>query len=142
MMNSDESKIGGSQIIIYQNKDNNVSLDVRLEDEKEADANVSFFSKELNQYGVIFCISHGYYDSKNYVTWLVTGDGSICTGGDTFDQRLFLSNLYTWWTDYKVSVGYVPEIRGGQEVEVRYFAISDRLLDSEYGKNSFQNSLI
>ena len=33
MTNKGESKIGASQIIIYQNKDNNVSLDVRLEDE-------------------------------------------------------------------------------------------------------------
>ena len=32
-MSNNEQKIGGSQIIIYQNKDNNVSLDVRLEDE-------------------------------------------------------------------------------------------------------------
>jgi hypothetical protein len=32
-MDKDESKIGDSQIIIYQNKDNGISLDVRLEDE-------------------------------------------------------------------------------------------------------------
>jgi len=130
----DESRPYCNSIISY------LSQELRKNDYdvvvKTSNANVNFFSNEFNKYGVVFCISHGYYDTQNDVTWVFTGEEveNIFT--------LLFSDLYTWWKDYKVSVGQVDEERGGKQVTVSYYCISDRLFDSQYSQNSFPNSLV
>jgi hypothetical protein len=100
-----------------------------------AEADVAFFREELSRYGIIFCISHGSYSSANDIAWILTGEET-----DSI-SRLF-TDLYTWWTESKISVGYVWELRNGEWTSVASYTISNRLIESEYAPNSFPNSLI
>jgi len=98
------------------------------------DANLNFFETELNKYGVIFCINHGGYDSENDVTWLLTGEEADAIG--QLFERLSL------WNIDKVNILSVKEERNGEMKIIPYYAISDRLLASEYKQNSFPNSVV
>ena len=98
-MDKDKSKIGKSQIIIYQNKDNNVSLDVRLEDEnvwltqanlvelyQSSKSNVSehikhiFEDGELDENSVVRKFRTTASDGKNYETIFYNLDLIISLG--------------------------------------------------------------
>jgi hypothetical protein len=98
------------------------------------EADVDFFREELSRYGVIFCISHGSYDSVNDLAWIVTGEEASTL------ERLF-ADWYTWWTDNRVSVGYVCESRNGTWTSVAFYMVSSRLIASEYASKPFPNSL-
>jgi uncharacterized protein YfaP (DUF2135 family) len=102
------------------------------------DANLTFFEKELNQYGVIFCINHGGYDSENDVTWLMTGEEA-----KSLDK--LTSDYYTQWVENEIAIKHVKESRGlslGSKILIPYYSISDRLFASKYQPLSFPNSVI
>jgi len=99
MENKGELKIGASQIIIYQNKDNNISLNVRLEDEnvwltqanlvelyQSSKSNVSehikhiFEEGELNENSVVRKFRTTAVDGKNYETTFYNLDLIISLG--------------------------------------------------------------
>ena len=99
MENKGELKIGASQIVIYQNKDNNISLNVRLEDEnvwltqanlvelyQSSKSNVSehikhiFEEGELNENSVVRKFRTTAVDGKNYETTFYNLDLIISLG--------------------------------------------------------------
>ena len=99
------------------------------------EANINFFKRDLDNYGVVFCINHGLHDTNKNITWLCTGEEASAI------EQLF--ELYlTPWNNNEISIGTVSEKRNGERVEISYFTISDRFFNTEYSNNSFPNSLV
>jgi uncharacterized protein YfaP (DUF2135 family) len=98
-----------------------------------SDANINFFKSDLKQYGVIFYISHGYYDGTN--TWQHTGEeGSMDS---------LMSKYPTMWQAKQLSIGGAKELRGGVWKVTWQYTFSQKFVDSMYaGANDFPRSMI
>jgi uncharacterized protein YfaP (DUF2135 family) len=98
-----------------------------------SEANINFFKTDLKQYGVIFYISHGYYDGTN--TWQHTGEeGSMDS---------LMSKYPTMWQAKQLSIGGAKELRGGVWKVTWQYTFSQKFVDSMYtGANDFPRSMI
>jgi uncharacterized protein YfaP (DUF2135 family) len=98
-------------------------------------ANIDFFADNLDDYGVVYFITHGCYDSTDRITWLATGEET------SWDELYLLFNHLAGWIDNRVSINTRKEKRDGKFRDVTYCLISDRFIDKEYDDDSFANSL-
>ncbi len=91
-----------------------------------ADFNLSFSKTELSGYDFINLQTHGFYDNKSKITWILTGEeSSFCPLDETAISRLCVS-----------------ELRNGEnkEKEYEYIGISQNFFN-KYSENSFKNTI-
>jgi len=103
-----------------------------------SEANVSFFESELNQFGVIFCISHGSYNREKNVTFIVTGEEA--------NMKKMKDKYHERWVNYQMSMTNLKENPKDEydkkKGEKSYCMVSNKLFEETYTSNSFPNSLI
>jgi len=100
------------------------NVDIRNGEE----ANVQFYKNEMNNYDVIYNLTHGMLGLDN--TWILTGER-------------FLKNINDYALPNKqMAIINVNEIHNGEEVSVPYWALSGKYFSSNYANKSFPNSLI
>lgn len=110
----------------------NYSVDIK----NGSDVNLDFIGSHLEDYGVIFYISHGGFDGTN--TWVATGEE--CEDFNIID--LLTGLYYTIWKKNEICVYNIPEKRNGIIKAVPFFTFSQQYIDEKYKANSFPNSII
>ena len=88
--------------------------------EIENSPKVSFFKDEMQDYDIVFYITHGGYQSNNGVHWLLTSERALFGDND-------LAHLVSQAKGY-VSIGHIPEIRDGKEKDIAYYKINENYL--------------
>jgi|GEM_PF-1890677 len=104
-------------------------------------ADVRFFKEDLKNFGAIFFVGHGDYQTNLGVTWLNTGQevpGNNDEERMGWLQRTFQNESIA----HQVTIGTVKETRGGIEREVTYYKVSDRFIESSYASGDFPGSVI
>lgn len=111
-------------------------IDFSVDIKNGSDADLDFMGSHLSDYGVIFNISHGFFDGTN--TWLVTGQE--CNSYNILDQLTGL--YYALWKNDKICVTNTQEVRNEEKTLVSFFAFSQKYINEKYKANSFPNSII
>ena len=98
------------------------------------DITVEFMKTGLDGKGVVWISAHGMYDGSN--TWILTGEPSedgISSLMDRFPAE---------WRNGEIAMGMVPEKRGGQKTIMRYFMVSQKFINANYGSGIFPKTLV
>jgi len=128
---NDENRPFCREIITELNGEfRNNGFDVTIKNGEQA--NVNFFKNDFNKYGVIYCITHGCYDTENKVAWLFTGD-------ENTDKLYF--EYYDFTKNKQMGESIYKEKREGKEKTVHYIMISNKFFDVTYTQNSFPNTM-
>jgi len=106
-----------------------------------------FFQKEMFNYDILFIKTHGGYDKKNNLHWLLTGEelfsrdpkyGLTDTQIGSLKNTLFLRLRHLTYSPRKMSFSWIPERRNGDSIHVLYTKISEEYIRSS--KNQFRNA--
>lgn len=96
------------------------------------DANLDFFGEDLDDFAVVFDISHGVFDGSR--SWLVTGQ----VGSD-----LALGTVhYADWRNDRVTLFNFVERRDGALVGLSLYAISDNFFLDRYEAGALPHSML
>lgn len=143
--------IGNSKALLMNqvSEDDRFGLVGRLTDQLAASLTASGFSvttlnnpdidlgvlrNNLSSYGLVFFTTHGSFDPRFRVHWVLTGQRAGLL--DVISDNLL------FWQDRRVSIIRVRELRGTSRLSRRYYAISDRFVDHSYQPGAFPNSLV
>ena len=102
---------------------------------------IEFFRDGIFDYDIVFLITHGEWDKKRKVHWLLTSeeptDASKFTPGDLYKHKDYPRNQVVWQA--------ITELRNGGKKNVWYACISEKLIEasersfSKKGKTIFFN---
>jgi hypothetical protein len=93
------------------------------------EANVRFYKTEMNDYDVIYNITHGMLGLDN--TWIITGQSLSNSNSDDFVAA-----------NRQMAVVALDEVRNGEKVAVSYRALSGQFFSASYADKSFPNTFI
>ena len=107
-------------------------------------ANGNFFYNSLTSYDVVYLITHGSYDHKKDLHWILTGEE--CNEAKR-DKILNLINQWIGFTvdrddveHFGIGFGMVKELRGGKPELITYLKFNEVFLQEI--KGTFNNSII
>lgn len=95
---------------------------------------VSFFRDELQEYDLSFLITHGSYDERRDVHWLLTSEKALFGDNDILHLALQAKG--------EVGIGHVIETRNGKEEDVAYYKINERFVSNQSERFNSSQSLL
>jgi len=106
-----------------------------------------FFQEEIFNYDQIFLITHGEYDQKHNLHWLLTSEELLCV-----EKEDMLSNIsagshlltkYPFYSPYLIGCTAHKEIRNGKPCVVYYTKISEKFISASPNRfKQFGNAMI
>ena len=91
----------------------------------------NFFSNDILDYDIAFIKTHGFYDKKDGLHWLVTGQEFLVrnkNGADYNSEKLKQIIQMETFSPRKVCLVGLDEIRNGDTVKVFYIAVSQEFI--------------
>ena len=106
-----------------------------------------FFQEEIFNYDQIFLITHGEYDQKHNLHWLLTSEELLCV-----EKENMLSNIsagahlltkYPFYSPYLIGCSAHKEIRNGKPCVVYYTKISEKFISASPNRfKQFGNAMV
>jgi hypothetical protein len=101
---------------------------------------VDFFNREMFDYDIVFIMTHGVYNDKGKLHWLLTGETKNDDNSYAWYEWILSDkgkNDYDGYTSDQVSFVTITETRAGKEENITYAMVSEKFIDnSQY---SFKN---
>lgn len=97
--------------------------------------NVSFFGDDIFEYDIVLLITHGIYDIKTGLHWLLTGEQ--LSNDNTEYVKAEDIYVYKGMPRDQVSIGCVDEVRNGKTVTVWFATVSEKFIAAS--SKSFKN---
>ena len=94
--------------------------------------NIDFFQYNIFDYDVVYVDTHGMWDPKEKLHWLITTEEPTADEEAIYNSTLKKDKLYKFKDIDRdqLSIGYVDEDRDGKRSSVPYFRISEKFIDN------------
>ena len=110
----------------------NIGIKAKIENAPSA----SFFTKELFDYDIVFLITHGNYDPKKQLHWILTGEVL-----ETNEDRIYFK-LKNIMKQNQISLDWHKEKRNGVDVDICYIKVSEKYISASNSRFKKEGSAI